>query len=199
MPTNLRLRRARVRPVRRASRACGPAFESVTLTSSSAEDGRDHSGRQSEQVFRVRPDGHPMHVEPATDGDHALAVRAGSSDSVHLALRQGCSSSSPRVRDDSRLVPGVATWLLAPAGFRLIPRGAEPLDPLPGVRLESTRVHPLINVPTPDTQRLGGCFDSDFIVETLGVPGYARGCASRAAGRTARGMRRPVVEAYRGR
>lgn len=94
-----------------------------------------------EQVSRVRPDGHPMHVEPPTDRDHALAVRAGSSDSVHLALREGCSSSSPRVRDDSRLIVSGTVWLVAENELRLIPRRTQPLEPLPGVRFESTHVH----------------------------------------------------------
>lgn len=82
-----------------------------------------------------------MHVEPLTDRDHALTVRAGCSDSVHLALREGCSSSSPRVHDDSRLIVSCAVRLVAEHELRLIPRGTQPLQSLPGVRFESTRVH----------------------------------------------------------
>jgi len=94
-----------------------------------------------EQVFRVRPDGHPMHVEPPTDRDHALAARSGRSDSVHLALRERCSSSSPRVRDDSRLIVSGTVRLVAENELRLIPRGTQPFEPLPGVRFESTHLH----------------------------------------------------------
>ncbi len=82
-----------------------------------------------------------MYLEPAADGDHALAVRAGSSDSVHLALREGCSSSSPRVRDHPRLIISGTDRPVAESEFRLTPRGTEPIEPLPGVRFESTRVH----------------------------------------------------------
>ena len=117
--------------------------DSATLVSRSSCTGRSgvqHEGT-SEQVSRVRPDGHPMHVEPLTERDHALAVRACSSDSFHLLLGQGCSSSSPRVRDDFRLVLGGTFRVVANTEFRLLPRGTKPLEPLPGVRFESTRVH----------------------------------------------------------
>jgi len=109
----------------------------------------------SEQVSRVRPDGHPMHVEPPTDRDHALTVRAGCSDSVHLALREGCSSSSPRVRDDSRLIVSGTVRLIAEHELRLILRGTQPLEPLPGVRFESTRVHNFGRTRTADIGRCG--------------------------------------------
>ncbi len=82
-----------------------------------------------------------MHVESATDGDRAFAVGAGSPDSLYLALRQGCSSPSPRLRDDARLALAGTLWLIADVQFRLLPLGAEPLEPLQGVRFESTRVH----------------------------------------------------------
>lgn len=64
-----------------------------------------------------------MHLEPAADGDYALPVRAGSSDSVYLALREGCSRSSPRVRDNLRLILSGTVWFVAENEFRLIPRG----------------------------------------------------------------------------
>lgn len=66
--------------------------------------------------------------------------------SVHLAVRQRCSSSSPSVHYDSGFIVGGTSRLVAKTEFRLFPRGAEPLEPLPGVRFESTRVHPLIDV-----------------------------------------------------
>lgn len=103
--------------------------------------GGDSLPRDAEKIPCIRPHCHPMHVESATDGDHALAVGAGSSDSVYLALCQGCSSSSPRLRDDARLALAGTMWLIVDAQFRLIPRRTEPLEPLPGVRFESTRVH----------------------------------------------------------
>src|SRR5690625_4548879 len=95
----------------------------------------------TQHVLRVRPDCHPVDAEPPTDGDDALVVQAGSSDSVHLTLRQGCSSSSPRVRDHPRLAVSGSLRLFIDAEFRLIPRRTQPLEPLPGVRFESTRVH----------------------------------------------------------
>lgn len=61
--------------------------------------------------------------------------------SVHLAVRQRCSSSSPSVHYDSGFIVGGTSRLVAKTEFRLFPRGAEPLEPLPGVRFESTRVH----------------------------------------------------------
>src|SRR5690606_36529175 len=112
----------------------------VCATRARGTSGVQHEGTL-DQVSRVRPDGHPIYVEPPTDRDHALAVRACSSNSVHLPLGQGCSSSSPRVRDDSRLVVSGTVWLVNDTEFRLIPRGTQPLEPLPGVRFESTRVH----------------------------------------------------------
>ena len=96
-----------------------------------------------------------MHVEPPTDRDHALTVRAGCSDSVHLALREGCSSSSPRVRDDSRLIVSGTVRLIAEHELRLILRGTQPLEPLPGVRFESTRVHNFGRTRTADIGRCG--------------------------------------------
>lgn len=97
--------------------------------------------RRLQQLLRVSPHGHPMHFEPPTDRDHALAVRAGSSDSVHLALREGCSSASPRVRDHVRLVASGILRFFSDAEFCLIPCGAKSPEPLPGVRFKSTRVH----------------------------------------------------------
>lgn len=94
-----------------------------------------------QQVLRVCPHRHPVDVEPSADGDHAFAVRSGSSNSVHLAVRQRCSSSSPRVRYDSGVVLDGILRLVANTEFRPLPRGTEPLEPLPGVRFESTRVH----------------------------------------------------------
>ena len=87
-----------------------------------------------------------MHAEPPGDRNHALAVRSGSSNSVHLAFCQRCSSSSPRVRYDLGLVLGCILRLVAKTEFRLFPRGTQPLEPLPGVRFESTRVHKLERV-----------------------------------------------------
>ena len=84
-----------------------------------------------------------MHTEPTGDRHDALAVRSGSSNSVYLAVRQGCSSSSPRVRHDARITLGVTVRLVLD---RLLPHGTEPLEPLPGVRFESARVH-LCDVP----------------------------------------------------
>lgn len=84
---------------------------------------------------------HPVYVEASTDRDHALAIRSGSSNSVHLAVRQRCSSSSPRVQYDSGLVLDGTLRLIASTEFRLLPRGTEPLEPLPGVRFESARIH----------------------------------------------------------
>lgn len=82
-----------------------------------------------------------MYAEPPGDRNHALAVRSGSSNSVHLAVRQRCSSSSPRVRYDLGLVLDCILRLVAKTEFRLFPRGTEPLEPLLGVRFESARVH----------------------------------------------------------
>lgn len=82
-----------------------------------------------------------MHAEPPGDRNHALAVRSGSSNSVHLAVRQRCSSSFPRVRYDLGLALDCFLRLVAKTEFHLFPRGTEPLEPLPGVRFESTRVH----------------------------------------------------------
>lgn len=93
------------------------------------------------QVLGVRPHRHPMHLEPPTDGDHALAVRAGSSDSVHLTVREWCSSSSPRVRYDVQLVLSATLRRVTDAEFRPTPHGIESLEPLPGVRIESAQVH----------------------------------------------------------
>ena len=87
-----------------------------------------------------------MHTEPTGDRHDALAVRSGSSNSVYLAVRQGCSSSSLRVRHDARLSLGVTVRFVLDTEFRLLPRGTEPLEPLPGVRFESARVH-LCDVP----------------------------------------------------
>ena len=56
-------------------------------------------------ALRVRPNGHPRDAEPPGDRHHALTVRSGGSSSVHLAVRQGCSSPFPRGRDD----PGSAS------------------------------------------------------------------------------------------
>lgn len=89
----------------------------------------------------VFPHCHPMYAEPPRDGYNALAVGASSSDSVHLALRQGCSSASPRVRNHPSLGLRSSYPLIVETEFRLTPRGTEPLEPLPGVRFESTRVH----------------------------------------------------------
>lgn len=58
-----------------------------------------------------------------------------------MTLRQGSSSSSPRVRDHPRLAVSGSLRLFIDAEFRLIPRRTQPLEPLPGVRFESTRVH----------------------------------------------------------
>lgn len=82
-----------------------------------------------------------MHIEPPRDRQDALAVLSSCSDRVHLLRRQACSSSSPWVRDDSRLVDGGTVRRISDTELRLIPRGTEPLEPLPGVRFESTRVH----------------------------------------------------------
>ena len=84
-----------------------------------------------------------MHAEPPGDGHHALAVRSGSSNCVHLTVRQRCSSSSPRVRYDVRVVLGGTLRSVANTEFRLIPRGTEPFEQLQGVRFESTCVHPV--------------------------------------------------------
>ena len=119
--------------LRAQQRSCAAACARGTLGVRSEE--------KSEQVSRVRPDGHPMHIESSADGDHALAVRSGSSNSVYLAVRQGCSSSSPRFRHDARLTLGVTVRLVFDTEFRLLPRGTQPLEPLPGVRFESGRVH----------------------------------------------------------
>ena len=82
-----------------------------------------------------------MDIEALGDRHDAFTVRAGSSDSVHLALRQRCSSSSPRVRHDARLVLEGTFWVVLDTEFHLLPRGTEPFEPVPGVRFESTRVH----------------------------------------------------------
>ena len=71
-----------------------------------------------------------MHAEPPGDRNHALAVRSGSSNSVHLAFCQRCSSSSPRVRYDLGLVLGCILRLVPKTEFRLFPRGTQPLEPL---------------------------------------------------------------------
>lgn len=124
-----------------------PQQPSCAATRARGPSGVQNEGT-SEQVSRVRPDGHPMHVEPLTDRDHALAVRVCSSDSVHLPFGQGCSSSSLRVRDDFRLVVSGTFWPVGDTEFCLIPRGTQPLEPLLGGRFDSTRVH---------SRRFGGC------------------------------------------
>lgn len=48
--------------------------------------------------------------------------------SVHLAVRQRCSSSSPSVHYDSGFIVGGTSRLVAKIEFRLFPRGAEPLE-----------------------------------------------------------------------
>lgn len=128
------------------------------------------AGEPSQQVFRVRPHRHPVDLEPPADGDHAFAVRSGSSDSVHLAVRQRCSSSSPRVRHGPGLGLGGFLRLIVDTEFRLLPRGTEPLEPLAGVRFESTRVH---------TERI-----PYLRVPPLRIVGPHRGTYSWAASRT---------------
>jgi len=53
-----------------------------------------------QRTLGVCPHRHPVHAEPPGDGHHALAVRSGSSDSVHFLLRQRGSATSTRVPDD---------------------------------------------------------------------------------------------------
>lgn len=100
------------------------------------------------------PHSRAMHIEPPRNRQDALAVLSSCSDRVHLLRRQACSSSSPWVRDDSRLVDGGTVRRISDTELRLIPRGTEPLEPLPGVRFESTRVHNFRRSRTPDGVRL---------------------------------------------
>lgn len=132
----------------------------------------------------MRPHGHPMHVEPQTDRDHALAVRAGSSDSVHLALREACSSSSPRVRDDCRLIVGGTDWLVVENELRPIPRGTEPLEPLSGVRFKSARVH-----------QSEGPVNADRAFVVVQAPRNAARSTAVSAGSTARPSRAEATAA----
>lgn len=75
-----------------------PPFVDVPHAQQERRDSRKQvSLGWSQQILRVRPDRHPMHAEPLGDGRHALAVCPRGSNSVHFAVRQGCSSSSPRV------------------------------------------------------------------------------------------------------
>lgn len=135
------------------------------------------AGEPSQQVFRVRPHRHPVDLEPSADRDHALATRTGSSDSVYLALRQGGSSSSPRVRHGLGLGLGGFLRLIVDTEFRLFPRGTEPLEPLPGVRFESIRVHPTHDPRT----SFGSHHTLDRAISWIGWAGVATRTLSNAA------------------
>jgi len=97
-----------------------------------------------------------MDAEPPGDRHHALTVRSGGSNSFHLTVRQRCSSPSPWGRDDPRLDLDGTLGIVTTIEFRLLPRGTEPLEPLPGVRFESTRVHQNVVVQTDDVSGLRG-------------------------------------------
>lgn len=75
-------------------------------------------GKALQHVLRVRPHRHPMHAELATDGDHALACRTGSSNSVYLGVVRGVLARLLG-RPGRQVVLGRVLRLIADAEFRL--------------------------------------------------------------------------------
>ena len=90
---------------------------------------------------RLLPHGASVDSEAFRNRAGGLVITPRCSDRVHFLRRQRCSRPSRWVQHHPRIWLGCLRLFARTIPFRLLPRGAQPDQPLPCVRAEFTGVH----------------------------------------------------------